>query len=382
MKTILVSIIILVSISSLSFSITNDIISKKVNIPFIENKGQVNKNVKFYVNTFYGTTFITIDGKLHYALPKVKNDKTKTIHIEEEFIGNTNISIEGLNKSVSNVNYLLGNNDAHWQKQINTYKTISLGELYPNIEVKLEASHNNVEKLFYVHPKGNINDIKLKFPKARRLKQSNSGKLEAYTKHGLVTFTKPVAYQIINNKKGYVDIQYSIKGNTYGFKTEKYDKNYTLIIDPLLSSTFVGGNSVDEDYEPCIAVDNDGYIYLTGNTFSSESSFPMENATIDGTHNGNADRFVAKFNNDLSSLEAITYIGGSGREAGMGIAIDKENNIVLAGYTSSTNMPMVSGCYDTEPNGALDVYVMKLNNSLTEIIGATYYGGSDDEGFR
>jgi len=40
-------------------------------IPFIENKGQIkDESVRYYAKTFGGTVFVTKDGKLVYSLPK------------------------------------------------------------------------------------------------------------------------------------------------------------------------------------------------------------------------------------------------------------------------------------------------------------------------
>ena len=43
--------------------------TKKLQIPFIANNGQVDKQVKYYANTFGGTVFVTKDGEIVYALP-------------------------------------------------------------------------------------------------------------------------------------------------------------------------------------------------------------------------------------------------------------------------------------------------------------------------
>ncbi|HLE87535.1 MAG TPA: hypothetical protein VI727_07700 [Candidatus Brocadiaceae bacterium] len=44
--------------------------TKKLQMPFIANNGQMDEKVKFYANTFGGTVFITKDGEIVYALPK------------------------------------------------------------------------------------------------------------------------------------------------------------------------------------------------------------------------------------------------------------------------------------------------------------------------
>ncbi|MBI5796921.1 MAG: hypothetical protein HZA47_11525 [Planctomycetes bacterium] len=48
--------------------------TKKLQIPFIANNGQVDKQVKFYANTFGGTVFVTKDGEIVYSLPNNSSD--------------------------------------------------------------------------------------------------------------------------------------------------------------------------------------------------------------------------------------------------------------------------------------------------------------------
>ena len=43
--------------------------TKKLQIPFIANEGQMDEQVKFYANTFGGTVFVTKDGEIVYSLP-------------------------------------------------------------------------------------------------------------------------------------------------------------------------------------------------------------------------------------------------------------------------------------------------------------------------
>lgn len=42
---------------------------------------------------------------------------------------------------------------------MNSYKLVNLGELYPGITVKLKAKGGNIEKLFFLKPRANPNDI-------------------------------------------------------------------------------------------------------------------------------------------------------------------------------------------------------------------------------
>ena len=46
---------------------------QSIQIPFVANNGQVDKQVKYYANTFGGTVFVTKDGEIVYSLPKFEN---------------------------------------------------------------------------------------------------------------------------------------------------------------------------------------------------------------------------------------------------------------------------------------------------------------------
>jgi Secretion system C-terminal sorting domain/Beta-propeller repeat len=151
-----------------------------------------------------------------------------------------------------------------------------------------------------------------------------------------------------------------------------------LALDSLISSTYLGGNSTDDDYEPAIAIDKNGNVFISGYTFSSD--FPTTEGAYSTSKNGATDRFISKFNSNLSQLLASTYIGGNSYEYGMGLAIDNDNNVVITGYTYSEDYPTTNGSYDETFNGSSDVYITKLNNNLTDIISSSFLGGDDNEG--
>ncbi|HEX2523282.1 MAG TPA: hypothetical protein VHP35_14260, partial [Terriglobia bacterium] len=59
----------------------------KVQIPFIANQGQSDKEVKFYARTFAGTVFVTETGELVYSFPKLEDKRrVKGASLKEELI--------------------------------------------------------------------------------------------------------------------------------------------------------------------------------------------------------------------------------------------------------------------------------------------------------
>lgn len=184
----------------------------KLQMPFIENQGQIkDKSVRFYANTFAGPVFVTEKGEIVYSLlrredsglekdnnPEIKNPKfdSKAVALRESLEYPEEIKIEGINKSVTKVNYFIGDKD-NWRTNISTWQEVSLGEVYKGIKLMLRAYGNNVEKLFTVYPEGSVKDIRLKIEGANGLRVNEDGELEIETKLGTVKYTKPVAYQEI-----------------------------------------------------------------------------------------------------------------------------------------------------------------------------------------
>jgi len=84
-------------------------------------------------------------------------------------------------------------------------------------------------------------------------------------------------------------------------------------------------------------------------------------------------------------LSYSTYLGGSGNDAGYGVAVDGAGNAYVTGNTTSTNFPTVSALQGTNHGGvfgSLDAFVSKLNAAGTALVYNTYLGGTgDDYGF-
>jgi hypothetical protein len=80
-----------------------------------------------------------------------------------------------------------------------------------------------------------------------------------------------------------------------------------------------------------------------------------------------------------------TYLGGSGKDLGYGIAADGKGAAYVVGQTLSTNFPTTPGAFDTSYNGGVnygDVFVAKLATDGHALVYGTFLGGIwDDIGF-
>src|SRR2546430_1099761 len=85
-------------------------------------------------------------------------------------------------------------------------------------------------------------------------------------------------------------------------------------------------------------------------------------------------------------LDYATYLGGSGDDSVLGIAVDASGNLYVAGQTGSTDFPTSAGAFQPSLGGGAisgpaDAVVTKLNPSGSAVVYSTYLGGSDNESY-
>ena len=71
-----------------------------------------------------------------------------------------------------------------------------------------------------------------------------------------------------------------------------------------------------------------------------------------------------------------TFLGGSADDSGEAVAVDADGNVYVTGRTSSMDFPAGDGLEDDYQGGADDAFVAKLSPDGTQLIFATYLGGT------
>ena len=122
---------------------------------------------------------------------------------------------------------------------------------------------------------------------------------------------------------------------------------------------YIGG--AGNDAASGIAVDAAGSAYITGDTDSDETTFPVK-VGPGLIHGREFDAFVAKVTPDGSGLAYAGYIGGAGFDSGSGIAVDAAGNVYVAGETDSdqSTFPVTVGP-DLIFSGDVDAFVAKIS---------------------
>jgi hypothetical protein len=164
----------------------------------------------------------------------------------------------------------------------------------------------------------------------------------------------------------------------------------------VLYATPLGGS--EGDWINGITVDDYGNAYVTGTTWSTD--FPTTAGAFDTTcgTDGNCnntgtgnwmDAFVSKLNPSGTALIFSTYLGGSNKEFGQGIAVHAaapgRPEAWVTGKTLSPDFPTLnplqSSYGETEHTGGSgDVFVTRFNADGSGLVFSTYLGGIGPDG--
>ena len=117
-------------------------------------------------------------------------------------------------------------------------------------------------------------------------------------------------------------------------------------------------NSFDEGHD--IAVDDLGFVYLTGSFEGTKADFGDGDSL---TSSGNKDVFIAKYSASGNTTWA-KRIGGTGSDIGRRIAVDNLGHVYIAGSVTDTVDFGGSG-NSPDPSGSLDMFVAKYDTSGT-----------------
>ncbi len=326
----------------------------KIPMSFEANQGQTDKRVQFLSRGAGYTLFLTRDSAvLALPVPAAKPEPPKPSTITSAMLpyvgantrfdapnqrpyrgedvltmrvvgANQHARAEGVEKQVARSNYFIGNDPSQWHKDVPNYGKVRYAGIYPGIDLLYYGKQKQLEYDFVVGPGADAGAIALNFAAGADASQripltiNRDGDLMASVDGGKISFHKPVIYQGSNHHRTTIDGRYTLTADgRVGFKLGAYDHSKQLVIDPVLSySTYLGGSDEDIAYGITYGV-RYGQPILVGSTRSAD--FPE----------------------------------------------------ILALY------PYGGGTCGTQP--CRDIFVAKYNPALTELIFATFIGGSNDD---
>lgn len=354
----------------------------KLPLSFVENKGQLDKQVRYVIRGSQASAFFTNNG-VTFDLTQSQKGKSKSPHdinhaadakqttikhvaLRMEFRdASSKCTVTGMDKLPGKVNMFIGKDSAKWKKGINTYKGVIYKNVWKRIDVAYRGDKRELKYDILVSPGAKVSQIKLKYSGAQRLSLDNKGDLHIQTAVASFIERVPGVHQMKSGKKIALKGAYTlIDKQTVGFKVQGVDPALPLVIDPvsdLKYSTYLGSPGS----EGCVAISVDDYgcAYIGGCTDSSD--FPTTTGAYDVTFNNypgyaNWNIFISKLNAHGTSLEYSTYIGGTNSNVLGDIAVDEYGYLYLTGWAWMQDFPSTPGSMNISCKYSTGEFIGKL----------------------
>jgi hypothetical protein len=369
-------------------------ISQRQPLYCIENRGQVDKRVRYYAQgpghaLAFTRRGLTLTSSRTPAPPSPQElllghqprpAPGPAARVDLTPVGmRQGATPEAVEPQPGKVNYLIGNDPKQWRTDLNTYQAVLYREAYPGIDLKLYSRGRQLEYDVIVKAGADPNRVRFAYTGAEKLTVTPAGDLAVTLPGGgELVQKKPVVYQEINGVTVAREGKFRLHGGearlVYGFQVAAYDRQHPLIIDPVLGySVYLGGGGDEGGPGGCLAVDRYGNAYITGFTTSKDLLLPGI-PFYQPVSGGASDVFIAKLGVSGTLIYA-TYLGGTSDDSGQGMAVDYYGNAYVTGYTASDNFPTktpLSG--QSAFKGEWDVFVTKLNPQGNGLVWSTFLG--------
>ncbi|MHA2356644.1 MAG: SBBP repeat-containing protein [Candidatus Thorarchaeota archaeon] len=180
---------------------------------------------------------------------------------------------------------------------------------------------------------------------------------------------------VITGATGSLDfpILNAVQSNYSGGVFDAYIAKFSPLGE-LIFSTYLGGT--DSDWAYGVAFDDSDSIFFTGHMTSDDYPlvYQMRNFT------GGEEAVVTKLSSDGQTIQYSTYLGGSGDDFGIDIAVDTDGDIVVAGLTFSEDWPTLDA-HQESLGGSIDGFISKISADGQALLFSTYFGGVGQDGF-
>jgi len=273
---------------------------------------------------------------------------------------------------------MVGDDPRQWIRRV-SYTGLWLDEVWPGIDVKLDARPAGSERTFIVAPGRSATTIRVAFDGVEHLRRLPDGSLEAVSCGDVLRYTRPIAWQEIGRQRVDVSVEYRVHGNEYRFEVGPHDATRPLLIDPVLQATYVTGLR-ERSQVTALVPDGKGNAYVLYGILGANPAFDRidHRIGIGGTR-------IAKFSGDLKRLIAQLDFGMLAPESASFVPerlLVANDSLYLLATTTAVGLP-VPGGFQPEPGklpiGGFDAYVARFSSGLDALLSATYLGGTGSD---
>lgn len=304
-------------------------------ISFVENKGQWNVSAKYKAIIPGGEMYITKNGFMYNFYSTKDLDRihsytcgensSKGANVDNEVVNmhayavnfagantSSTLSYSGVEKSESYVNYFIGNDASKWASNVSMYSQVTVKNIYQNIDLQVYTSDNSRTVKYDVVVKPNTDPSQVQLA------------------------FDGVAPKL--NSKGEIVIKTSVN---------------EVIESAPFTYQIINGKKVEVASKYVLKAGKIGFEFPKG--FNTAYDLVIDPSLVFYTYSGGL------------NFSYYSYTSG----------YDADGNMIVAGDAWGAGWPTSTGAYQiTYGGGSHETCIMKLAGNGTNMIWATYYGGS------
>jgi hypothetical protein len=252
---------------------------------------------------------------------RYRTDPPKDLEIPQSVVrmrlvdGNPDAEIVGLDPLVHRTNYFRGNDPAKWVTDVPNFARVRLASVWSGIDLVFYGREGELEYDFVVRPGADPAQIRIAYEGADEIRLDGRGDVVIRTANGEMRQRRPLVYQETGGERREIAAAYVVGANEVSVDLACYDPKKDLVVDPVIAySTYVAGT--------------------------------------------------------VTTLPPINEFD----DRGTGVAVDS-SGVYVAGLTRFSDFP-TQNAYQSSPAGEREVFVSKLDPTLSTLLFSTYVGGT------
>ncbi len=383
-------------------------------VPFVENKNQWAQEFRFGAD-FPQVRMMLKDASIYFLQHRSVSDDGKVNKLPDSDFEETHPhgsgttgytsfelvfhqalqpSLQPGDKRRTIYNYFLDNDPSRWTHAARSFGEVTYLGLYRGIDLKVYSEDGLPKYDWIVAPCGDPRQIRFSYRGVEQVSIRDEN-LVIENIFGEVVETKPYAYQVVNGERRTVPAAFDIDNGEVTFVFPGgYDANYELVIDPFLIFSSYSGSTLD-NWGNAATPDSKGNLYSGGmvNGPVQGLQYPTTPGAFQTVHRGGEwDVGILKYDSVGFDVLYVTYLGGNGAETPQSLVVNKDDELLILGATSSTNFPGATGpfkCGETidplhgiDYFGGTDLFIVRLSEDGSKLLASTYLGGTANDGIN
>lgn len=332
---------------------------------FVVNMGQWDDEVLFGAMSSLGASFFSRTGVKHHI---ISEDGAASLYVGFDHCHG--VVPEGNLEMDHVVNFLVGKDRSGWATGVECYEEIIYEDVWPGIDINYHLTSGLLKYDILISPTADPDMISFTVEGADQFFTSST-EIEIRTSNSISLWDLELS--AIYETGEPLDIAFKeLSSFSYGFDMDRQEGR-TIVIDPILFSTSIGGSVLETPSDMCL--DDTGDIYLFGQTMSFD--YPNTTGAYDTTPaylNFPMDVYISKISNDGTQLVFSTYFGGWSFESADGMDVDENHDIYITGYNYQWDFPTTEGVLQEEPRAGSpsSIYVTKFAANGSALVYSTF----------